>query len=171
MAKMKQIESAGIAVLRKSQNGYDVLMGHATQRNPLSLNDQRWGILKGKVEEGENIWDTAKREFKEESGFEIHENRFSSLAVDEKGKPAPVITYSLDTTEGKEKVKKKVHVYVVVDKLKQINPENLKCTTLLKDNISPEIDGFAFVDVKTAPIVCMQSQSSVFNHLKNIFEN
>jgi len=66
------IISAGILVYRLKNKKIEVLLGKTG--GPFWRNKKRaWQIPKGKVEEKENIKETARREFFEETGIKINE--------------------------------------------------------------------------------------------------
>lgn len=77
--------SAGILIYRlEKDNTYSFFLTHFG--GPLFKNKrQSWGIPKGHVEDGENLMETAKREFKEEtgidpSGYELEKPAFITFA-------------------------------------------------------------------------------------------
>ena len=61
--------SAGIVLYRKTERGVEFLLAHPG--GPLFANkdDGIWGIPKGELKDDEDIFEAAKREFHEETGF------------------------------------------------------------------------------------------------------
>lgn len=169
---MKKIESAGIVISRRLDTlPTQVLLGHSTHKNPLSFEDNRWTLLKGKVESDENIWQAAKREFSEESGFNIKEEKFLSVSKDNKGNPIPWMQYSLATKEGGKDVTKLVHVFWIIDILNLTRDFPFKCQTNLKNTEFPEIDGYTWVTPHAATKMCMPSQRFIFENLHEIISS
>lgn len=68
------IVSAGILLFRRQDGGIEVLLAH--QGGPFWTNKDagHWTIPKGEVEPGEAWIDVARREFAEETGFELQIN-------------------------------------------------------------------------------------------------
>lgn len=64
------IISAGILLYRKTPKGIEVLLAHHGGPFWYGKDVGSWSIPKGTVEEGENLLDTAKREFLEETGHQ-----------------------------------------------------------------------------------------------------
>ncbi len=73
-------KSAGILLYRKRKGDIEVFLVHPG--GPLwSKKDKGyWSIPKGLIEEGEDIFETALREFKEETGFSIEPKNPISLS-------------------------------------------------------------------------------------------
>lgn len=65
--------SAGIIPYRIRENGIEFFVGHPG--GPLWSNREYYALLKGHVEEGEEVFDAAMREFHEESGVMINKDR------------------------------------------------------------------------------------------------
>jgi predicted NUDIX family NTP pyrophosphohydrolase len=162
---MKTISSAGILVYKQINGQLQVLLGHSTHKNPLSLTDRRWTILKGKGEKNETLWETAQREFKEESGFNINYEKFESFAENRKGQPMPVFEYELKTKENGENVRKVVSVFFLHDTLGLIDPNTLICESKIKNTNYVEIDGYCWVNLKAAILMAMPSQLGVIDKL------
>lgn len=61
--------SAGILIYRKIGNKIEVLLAHPGGPFWVKEDAGIWSIPKGEVSDGEEVLETAKREFKEETGF------------------------------------------------------------------------------------------------------
>lgn len=64
-------QSAGILLYRRSGGKLEVLLAHPGGPFWAKKDDGAWGIPKGIIEEGEDILEAAKREFKEETNFSV----------------------------------------------------------------------------------------------------
>jgi predicted NUDIX family NTP pyrophosphohydrolase len=155
---------------RKKAGEFQVLLGHSTHKNEVSITDRRWTVLKGKVEEGESLWAAAKREFLEESSFDINYEKFESFAEDKDGKPMPLYQYQIVNKEKGEKGKKLVHVFCLYDTLNLVNTDELLCRTNIKDSSYPEIDAHIWTNLKAARLMIMPSQLGVIDKVKKIHE-
>jgi len=60
--------SAGILLFRRAIHGPEVLLGHPGGPYFEAREEGVWSIPKGEVEDGEDLWAVAKREFGEETG-------------------------------------------------------------------------------------------------------
>ncbi len=92
--------SAGLLMYRLHHDEMEVLLGHPG--GPYYQNKQDcWGILKGLVEPGEDIFQAARREFEEETGLKPHEP-FLSLGqvVQKNNKVVHVWAFRGDLPEG-----------------------------------------------------------------------
>ena len=77
--------SAGLLMYRRAQSGPQVLLVHPGGPFWKNKDNGAWSIPKGEVVEGEDLLDTAKREFQEELGF-LPRGDFVALApVKQKG--------------------------------------------------------------------------------------
>lgn len=65
---MRKYKGAGIALLKKQNNDYAILLGKRT----IKPNKGKWSIPGGKFEKNDNFFfETAIREFREETGINI----------------------------------------------------------------------------------------------------
>jgi predicted NUDIX family NTP pyrophosphohydrolase len=60
--------SAGILLYRRVADGVEVLLGHPGGPVWAKRDDGYWTIPKGEIDDGEQPWDVARREFEEETG-------------------------------------------------------------------------------------------------------
>jgi len=60
--------SAGILLYRAADGGIEVLLAHPGGPVWAKRHAGAWSIPKGEIEEGEEPWDVARREFEEETG-------------------------------------------------------------------------------------------------------
>jgi predicted NUDIX family NTP pyrophosphohydrolase len=63
--------SAGVLLYRKTPGGLEVLLVHPGGPFWHAKDDGVWSIVKGEVEPGEDLLETAKREFQEETGVAL----------------------------------------------------------------------------------------------------
>lgn len=64
------LKSAGLLMYREHKSVLEVLLAHPGGPYWARKDQGAWTIPKGKIEEGEEPMDAAKREFREETGFE-----------------------------------------------------------------------------------------------------
>src|SRR4051794_39051772 len=77
--------SAGLLMYRTRPGGLEVFLAHPGGPFFKNKDDGAWTIPKGQVEDGEDLLDTAKREFEEETGI-VPRGPFVALsAVRQKG--------------------------------------------------------------------------------------
>ncbi len=68
---MSEKTSAGILLYRMTENGLEVFLVHPGGPYWQKKDDGAWSVPKGEFEAGEDSLEAAKREFKEETGFDI----------------------------------------------------------------------------------------------------
>lgn len=77
---MDKKTSAGLLMYRYKEEKLQVFIAHLGGPFFKNKDDGYWGIPKGMQEEGEELFDTAKREFYEETGIELElEKQFHEL--------------------------------------------------------------------------------------------
>ncbi len=76
-------QSAGILVYRWNKDSVEVLLAHPG--GPFWGHKDTWSIPKGEMDEGEDLMSAAKREFKEETGFEPPSGQFQDLGQSKQG--------------------------------------------------------------------------------------
>lgn len=72
-------QSAGIFVFKKSGNEYQFLLSHPGGPYYKNKSDGSWGIPKGIIEEDEDPFEAAKREFCEETGLDLPSEGYIQL--------------------------------------------------------------------------------------------
>jgi predicted NUDIX family NTP pyrophosphohydrolase len=75
---MKKL-SAGILVYRHNSGQVEVLLAHPGGPFWAKKDNGAWSIFKGEVEDGEDSFETAKREFKEETSHEAPDSEYLDL--------------------------------------------------------------------------------------------
>lgn len=116
--------SAGIIPFRRNNGKIEFFVGHPTGAG------NYWAFLKGRTEEGENIVDTAIREFIEESGHNI------AVSAD--------MLIPLGTVQ--QRKNKKVTAFCV--EYPDIEPD--KCfSNLIEGSDKPEVDKYRWIDYDT----------------------
>lgn len=75
---MKKV-SAGLLMYRKKEGQVQVFLVHPGGPFYKNKDNGSWSIPKGLVEEGEDLFETAKREFEEETGFKVIADKFIEL--------------------------------------------------------------------------------------------
>lgn len=80
--------SAGVLVYRVKSGNVEVLLGHPGGPYWAKKDEHAWSIPKGEIEGGEDLQETAKREFEEELGQPPPEGKWADLGESEtvKGK-------------------------------------------------------------------------------------
>lgn len=68
---MSKKTSAGILLYRMTENGLEVFLVHPGGPYWQKKDEGAWSVPKGEFEAGEDSLEAAKREFKEETGFDI----------------------------------------------------------------------------------------------------
>ena len=72
------VHSYGILLFQRTEGGLRILLAHPGGPFWAGKDDGAWSIPKGLPEEGETALETARREFREETGFKV-EGRFIPL--------------------------------------------------------------------------------------------
>ena len=75
--------SAGILLYRAANGGIEVLLAHPGGPVWAKRHAGAWSIPKGEIEEGEEPWDVARREFEEETGHPAPDGASIELGVSE----------------------------------------------------------------------------------------
>ena len=71
--------SAGILVYRKVGGRTEVLLGHPGGPFWSKKDEASWSIPKGEADEDKDYLKTAKREFKEETGFDVSDRKLTDI--------------------------------------------------------------------------------------------
>jgi predicted NUDIX family NTP pyrophosphohydrolase len=147
--------------------GGGILMYHVTKKGkikvflilPHSFNGEvKWGIPKGKQDEGERLFQTAKREFVEETGIKLKQKdiEFIDLGVTKRGaKPEKSLYIWAINSSGKEK-------FIKSNKFEIEWPPNSG-----KKKKFPEIDRGEWFDFDEALQHLQQYQKTYLLRLKN----
>lgn len=134
--------SSGVIVT----NGPLVLLGHST-------NNLHWDIPKGKVDEGEENIEAAKRELFEETGIEVNLNNLEHIALME------------------YLPKKNLDLYLY--KLKNLpDLSTIVCHSMVEgENPFPEMDKFQYVEWEQAYRMVIPKMSNCLMKAKNLIDN
>ena|SRR5882724_7233597 len=73
--------AAGLLMYRKKNGKIEVLLVHNGGPYYAKVDDEAWSFPKGEVNEGEDLLAAAKREFKEETSFDVPDAEFISLGT------------------------------------------------------------------------------------------
>lgn len=153
--------SAGIILIRKDKNKSKVLLGHSFSGKEPNLYDKKWTIPKGKTEFNETLLETAKREFKEETGLALNKNYY--IFGQENYINYPILTTKYKTQFNNKKEPKILSVFLAFDFLNLSKDFEFK--SILDKNGNPELDDFKWVDLEIAKSVVMVSQRTIFEKL------
>ena len=148
--KMSKITSAGI--LLESRGKF--LLGHPTE---LTGTTHGWGILKGKVDKGEQLINGAFREFNEESGLDLLAKTYIVYL------PRPFYKYSVKSA------KKTVFVFWVLDPNDQLYDYKFHCPSLVPGTNKPEIDRYYWATADEAIEMVTESQKDLFRTVKGLY--
>lgn len=123
-----------------------------------------WGIPKGKRDKGEDIFQTAVREFYEETAFKIIDPACGGIDYEFN----PFFSYN---TEGKDKTgkfKKTVYVFRAYDVSRRLhqNVTPFKCLTFV-DGGHPEIAQYKWATPEEAIELVVKSQKPIFEFITN----
>jgi predicted NUDIX family NTP pyrophosphohydrolase len=146
--------SAGILLFRFGNEKLEVMLVHPGGPFWAKKDDGAWSIPKGLLEEHENPLDTAKREFKEETGFEV-DGEF------------------IDLGELKQPSKKIVHVWALEKDLDVTNIVSNTFTLEWPKNSGkiqeyPEIDKAGWFDIELAKKKILKGQIGFIDKLVEI---
>lgn len=131
------------------------LIGHPTE---LTGSTHGWGILKGKRDPGEQLFDAAVREFKEESNVDIKKHiEYGNVHIF----PYPFYVYDVSK-------KKTVYVYWMIDVFGHVHRSPLSCPSLVEGTDKPEIDKYKWVKVDEAIKLVTESQKDLFRKVKQL---
>lgn len=148
--KPKQV-SAGFIVVGKDNR---LLIGKTSAKK----SKYNWTYFKGKVEEGENEFEAAVRELKEESGIDIAASEYFQMSVSTN----PFFTYSMKH--------KNVVLYLLRDSVGMLSRFSPICTTYTKAG-NKEIAEFKWVSVDELYEHLLPSQRGSIEVLKKALDN
>lgn len=146
--------SSGILVYRKIDNEIEILLCH--MGGPYFKNKDKWSLPKGEYKEEKAI-DAAMREFNEETSFKINKEKLSFLgSFKQKSKKLVTIFYTegnYDETKAFSNTFKK---------------EYPKGSGIIKE--FPEMDKYAWMNIKEAKEKIIKGQIYFINKLDNILK-
>ncbi|NCO84876.1 MAG: NUDIX hydrolase [Candidatus Huberarchaeum crystalense] len=137
-------QSAGILLYRFKNSELEVLLIHPGGPFWVKKDSGAWSIPKGKIKKDEKPFDAAKREFKEETGFEVEGIVNDSIYLEELRQPSGKIMFvwalekDVDETKARSntltleypKNSGKMHKYFEVDKASWFGIEQAKLKIL-----------------------------------------
>jgi predicted NUDIX family NTP pyrophosphohydrolase len=149
--------SAGLLMYRRAPAGLEVLLVHPGGPWFVNKDAGSWSIPKGEVDEGEELIDTARREFQEETGVQVGEVGLIPLG------------------EIKQKAGKIVHAWAFEG---DCDPTKIVCNTFRmqyppgsgKWQSFPEVDKGAFFDLPTAREKMNPAQAAFLDRLTTALE-
>ena len=150
---MARVFSAGLLPFRGKPGSYEVLLGHPG--GPFWKNKDLWGFPKGQIEEGEAAFDTAIREFKEETGFELSDSALYYPLADVLNKSKTVHVWAF-------------HADYDPSKLNSILFEMEWPKKSGKFQKHPELDKLAWFGLKEAEKKILPYQLGVLDSLRNL---
>lgn len=146
-----RIVSAGIVL--QSDNKY--LIAHPTSKTGTT---HGWGVPKGKANPHENIFDTALREFYEESSLNL--SQYSEVEIEW----LPLVQFEVKL---KKKLIKDVYIFHAIDKSNKLIDYPFKCISYVKPGV-PELDAYKWVTAKEGLALVTKSQRIIFKILNKI---
>jgi predicted NUDIX family NTP pyrophosphohydrolase len=155
----KHKTSAGILMYRFNDGKVEVFIGH--QGGPTQSGKDifgTWTVPKGGVEKGEDLFETAKREFREETGFDVS-GEFTAL---------PPVTQPRDG--------KVIHIWAIEA---DYDPSKAKSNTYKIEwprgsgeiHEYPEVDRYDWIEVEHAKNVLGKGQILILTELQNMLKN
>lgn len=148
---MSKLISAGI--LLQYQDKF--LIGHPTSGTGTTGS---WGILKGKVDEGEQLITAAIREFEEESSIDLCDQKYELIVM-----PYPFYYYQVN--------KKTVYVFWAIDEEGWTTQRKLSCPSMIEGTNMPEIDDYKWATVDEAIKMVTESQKELFKTVKELIKH
>jgi len=163
-ARKKRIISVGFLLY----SGERALLAHVTgghnndkcqedaRKDPSLCRRRHWSIIKGGTEPDDATWiDTATRELREETGIDLHQEKFQTLLSSLKADDTPISTYLLDYGSSP----KEVRLYLLDDKEGIIYAHSQGSPCKCQDR---EMDAFLWADTATASCLCLWNQKHLF---------
>ena len=151
---MAKKASAGILLFRLRQQRLEVLLVHPGGPFWASRDDGAWSIPKGELEEGADLLETAKREFREETGAQLT------------GEFLPL-------TPARQPSGKLVHAWAVAG---DIDPATIRSNTFAmewpprsgRQQEFPEVDRGAWFDIEAARRKVLPGQRPFLDELRGL---
>jgi predicted NUDIX family NTP pyrophosphohydrolase len=155
-------KSAGILLYRRTNNNTEVFLGHPGGPYYKGKDDHSWGIPKGTFTEEDAI-EAARREFKEETGFDIHK-KISAVPL------TPIIYRS-----GNKKEKKTVFAWAIEGDLDESKAHSNMFEMEWpprsgKMKKYPELDRYGWFTIEQAKIKITKSQLPLVWELSSILK-
>lgn len=148
------INSAGILIKSKDK----ILLCHATYIKELEgtnkLENNRWGIPKGKIDDGETPYQAALRETLEETGLDLKQ-----IGILPDNKIYKQLNYK------SVKKEKTLYVFLVEDSLGVLQNKKLSCSTLVTNTNYPENDDFVWIEPNKAKSIIYRSQLKLLENI------
>jgi predicted NUDIX family NTP pyrophosphohydrolase len=154
MSRVTTKRSAGLLVYRRRSGQVEVFLGHLG--GPLwARREPSWSIPKGEPDEGEELFDTARREFVEETGLSVPEGEWLPLG------------------EWRQPNGKVVTAWAVAGDLDADAAVSNTFTMEWPPRSGriqefPELDRFAWADVDTAPSMLIGGQQEFLTRLLGV---
>jgi predicted NUDIX family NTP pyrophosphohydrolase len=133
---MAEIKTAGLIMYRMKEGKPEIFLVHNGGPYYAKKEDQAWSFPKGGARDGENLLEAAKREFKEETSFDVPDVNFIELPP---LKASPKIVYMWAFKGDCDPTKMKSNMCMV-----EWPPRSGKQIEI------PEVDRGAFFDLDTA---------------------
>ncbi len=123
-----------------------VLLGH-----PTGAPDSVWSIPKGCMDKGETTWDTAVREFEEETDITLSDYTYIHKHI------------GSTTYYGSKGTAKILEAFVVYMPYNTIDLSRIVCKSTWGENDLPEVDKYHWVDVNIMRMFIVQPQKEVWD--------
>lgn len=146
--------SAGLLLYRQGPDGLEVLLAHPGGPYWANRDDGAWTIPKGEMDAGEDPLAAARREFREETGFQIDADATPLEPIRQKGG-------------------KLVHAWAVE---LDLDPSGFRSNTFELEwpprsgrvRAFPEIDALAWFPIETARVKILPSQAGLLDQLESV---
>jgi predicted NUDIX family NTP pyrophosphohydrolase len=144
--------SAGIIVYRKTPDSIDVMLAHMGSPWWAKKDVGSWTIPKGEINDGEDAFDTAKREFVEELSLPVPDGEFIDLGAIEQHNNKTVQAWAIEADIDVSKIKSNTFKI-------EWPPKSGK------EQEFPEIDRAGWFDLSTAAQKAVRGQAALFERL------
>ncbi len=152
---MEHFTSCGFLI----QSGDKFLFCHPSNlREGNHIGDQGWGIPKGKMDAGENQFETALRETAEETNLRL------VMFPDVKFKLEVFYTTEYLTKFRGNPITKTLIVFHAHEETGILQQQALSCPSLVENTNIPEMDDFRWVTLSDARKICAKSMKGLIDH-------